>query len=148
MICMFIGIASLWWPRCTNSRGVISTSWWLALARNSSLKINNCNDLSSSRCNLKDYPAVSSHQRSNVEGHQNLVSASNFLVLDTQSSPKKLPMASVRECWHRLGKDFLWEMGSVLECAHDAHDAHSVRVSNFCTAARLGMGEQTFLSAS
>ena len=35
---------------------VISTSWWLELTRNSSLKINNCNNLSPSRCVLKGLP--------------------------------------------------------------------------------------------
>jgi hypothetical protein len=42
---------------CTKGRDVISASWWLALTRNSSLKINNCNDLSPSRHDFRRLPS-------------------------------------------------------------------------------------------
>ncbi len=41
---------------CTKGRDVISASWWLALTRNSSLKINNYNNLSPARYALKRLP--------------------------------------------------------------------------------------------
>ena len=40
---------------CTKGRDVISASWWHALARNSSLTINNCNNISPSRCILRPF---------------------------------------------------------------------------------------------
>ena len=52
---------------CRKGRDVISTSWWLALTRNSSLKINNCNDLSPSRCVLKRLPSHFRQDRKLVE---------------------------------------------------------------------------------
>ena len=41
---------------CTKGRDVIGASCWLAPTRHSSLKINNCNNLSPSRCILKRLP--------------------------------------------------------------------------------------------
>ena len=42
----------------TKGRDVINASWWLAFTRNSSLKINNCNDLSPARPVFKRLPRL------------------------------------------------------------------------------------------
>lgn len=44
---------------CTKGRDVIGASCWLTPTRHSSLKINNCNNLSPSRCTLKRLPRPS-----------------------------------------------------------------------------------------
>lgn len=43
---------------CTKGRDIVNTSWWLALTRNFSLKTDNCNDLSPSQWDFKDYSSL------------------------------------------------------------------------------------------
>jgi len=43
---------------CTKGRDVVNAIWWIALTRHSSLKTNNCNDLSPSRWNFPRLPGL------------------------------------------------------------------------------------------
>ena len=52
---------------CTKDRGAISASWWLALTRNSSLNIDNCNNMFPARCILRRLPDPSRQGRKRVE---------------------------------------------------------------------------------